>query len=300
MEPLFTQKNQVVIFDTSNVVGRIGTVIEGNTTQFLDLFLRSLLKYRKTLTDTSTWIWAIEGGGKARRQRHFYKYKRNKRPATPILKELIPLALEVLSFVECEIVQAAKGEADDAIATYIHKELEADPWFKCVVVSEDKDLWQLIKDPAVEILIQKGRTRLTEALVSSKLKGVSPTHIALLKALVGDTSDNLPKVSGLGRKESYKLARLYNTPKQLLRALKHKNALKLLPRVTTKILEAKDQIKMVYRLVKLKQRLQLTTTQHTSKPKRLRKFLQNHEVFNFSKEELTLITSGRTESESHS
>ena len=290
MKPLFNQGKQVVIFDTSNVVARISAVTAGNTASFVSGFCKSLLRYTKALGSTKGWFWVTEGDGKTRRQRLFGGYKSRFRPMAPLLETMLPLALTILKNVNCRIVQAPKGEADDAVACVVANLLHKDPATQIIIVSEDKDLWQLVKDPWVTVYGQTHGT-ISEAVVKHQLKGVPAAHVCLWKALVGDASDNLPRVPGLNHAVACKLATRYRTPKNLYRGLKKARPLLGVTTVQKqKLLAAKAQVKLTHRLVKLKNKLAVTTIKCKARPKALRKFLQAHEVFDFKLAELHLIT----------
>jgi len=293
MKPLFSKGKRIVIFDTSNVVARISAVTTGNNASFVATFCKSLLRYTQTLGSNVSWVWVIEGCGKTRRKRLFSGYKSRLRPLAPLLEAMLPLALSVLKNVRCHLVQAPQGEADDAIACVVTKALHKNPTTQVVIVSEDKDLWQLIKDPWVTVYSQTVST-ISEAVVKHHLKGVPAANVCLWKALVGDASDNLPKVPGLNRATACKLAMQYHTPKELYKGLlKNRRTLMVTTIQKQKLLEAKAQVKLMYKLVKLRDKLAVVTTTYKSRSKALRKFLQTHSVFNFSKDELLLISNKR-------
>ena len=96
-------------------------------------------------------------------------------------------------------------EADDVIAALVSKYLGK----KCVVISTDRDLLQLVSDD-VQIFIP-GKDRFMDSAAVEADYGVKPDHIVDLRAIDGDTSDNIPGVRGFGLKTAAQLLRLYGT-----------------------------------------------------------------------------------------
>lgn len=101
----------------------------------------------------------------------------------------------------------AKGmEADDVIATMVEKAL---PWVEqgneIYIWSLDKDLHQLVDRPGIFIIGKAGET--TDYKTVVEYWGVSPIGVPLMKALMGDPSDNIPGITGIGKKTASKFLR---------------------------------------------------------------------------------------------
>ena len=127
-----------------------------------------------------------------------YKATRDAQPED--LSAQIPVARELLSALGLTLLEVPGFEADDVIATLVHTLPE--PW-EAVIVSTDKDLMQLVGERVVLLDTMKGR-RVGPAEVMARF-GVGPEKLLDVRALVGDPSDNLPGVKGIGEKGAAKL-----------------------------------------------------------------------------------------------
>ena len=128
----------------------------------------------------------------------FTGYKAHRKPMEEDLSSQIPKVIEVLDAFGITRIMANGYEADDIIATMVKK---FEPESEIVIVSNDRDLWQLA-DRKVLIMLPttKGTAEwLGSAEVKSRL-GFEPSLIADYKGLRGDTSDNIPGVYGIGEK----------------------------------------------------------------------------------------------------
>ena len=139
-------------------------------------------------------------------------YKAN-RPAPP--EDLVPqfaLIREAVRAFDLPCIEKQGFEADDLIATYTKKALEAGG--DVTIVSSDKDLMQLV-GPCVTLYDQMKDKRLGPAEVFEKF-GVYPEKMIDLQALVGDTSDNVPGVPGIGPKTAAQLLEEFGDLETLL------------------------------------------------------------------------------------
>ncbi|SHJ95298.1 DNA polymerase I [Aureimonas altamirensis DSM 21988] len=139
-------------------------------------------------------------------------YKAN-RPAPP--EDLVPqfaLIREAVRAFDLPCVEKQGFEADDLIATYTKKALDAGG--DVTIVSSDKDLMQLV-GPCVTLYDQMKDKRLGPAEVFEKF-GVYPDKMIDLQALVGDTSDNVPGVPGIGPKTAAQLLEEFGDLETLL------------------------------------------------------------------------------------
>ena len=138
----------------------------------------------------------------------FYKEGRTKTPDE--LNEQMPIARDMLDAMGIKHFELAPYEADDIIGT-IAKMTEIDPDFASVIVSSDKDLLQLIShETEVKLLKQTGFIRYNYDTFKEDYK-IEPIRIIDLKALMGDSSDNIPGVPGVGEKTALKLLQEYGS-----------------------------------------------------------------------------------------
>lgn len=287
MRPLFQQRNQVLIFDFSNLVARIATTGVENDSQFMQLFAQSLVRYRKRFPD-HLWVFALEGTGRDSRRELFPGYKKNVRMAAGALAAYRPVALRLLKTLSCTILQPGDGEADDAIATWISQQDPGDS--QITIVTEDHDLWQLIQDPWVEVQ-SKRLGKITTAEVIKFLKGIPPHKIRLWKALAGDTSDNIPKIKGLSTKAIKSLVLSYSSTKDILRALRRGE---ISGKEAGILQNSKPQMVLNYKLVKLRKRVKLEELVYPGSSKKAKKVLEKYSVWALTEEELKSLTARRT------
>ena len=127
-------------------------------------------------------------------------YKATRKPMPEELRMQVPVLKEVLDALNIPRYEMEGWEADDLIGT-ISRKCEAAGW-ECVVVTGDKDSLQLITDHTKVKLVstRMGQTT-TKDMTPEAFReqyGFDPIHMIDLKALMGDTSDNIPGVKGIG------------------------------------------------------------------------------------------------------
>lgn len=185
---------------------------KGQVTQAVFVFtnmLRKLLKDEKP--DYIAAIFESEEG--TFRHDSYADYKANRQEMPSDLSEQIPYILRVCEAFNIPILQAAKFEADDVIGTLSKK--IAEKKMQAVIVSNDKDLCQLVRDPYVIAMRQNSQNVkrkvavppiewCDEAWVQNKF-GVPPGKIIDLLGLMGDSIDNIPGAPGIGEKGALKL-----------------------------------------------------------------------------------------------
>ena len=140
-----------------------------------------------------------------------YDYYKGKRDETPDdLKKQFPIAKKILNAMGIKYFELAGYEADDIIGTFAKKVDENDN-FIATIVSSDKDLLQLISDDVtVKLLKPKDYIRMNKE-VFKETYGLDPIKMIDLKSLMGDASDNIPGVKGIGEKTAIKLLQEYGS-----------------------------------------------------------------------------------------
>ena len=149
-------------------------------------------------------------GGSFRKE-IFPGYKANRDAQPEDLSTQIPMMRELIAAWNLPILQVDGFEADDVIATLAR---QSDDDCEVVIVSTDKDLMQLVSDRIVLLDTMKDK-RLGPAQVEERF-GVPPEKLLDVRALVGDPSDNIPGVKGIGEKGAAKLIDEWDTLENLL------------------------------------------------------------------------------------
>ena len=147
------------------------------------------------------------------RHRADAEYKAQRKPMPPELAMQLPVMKQVLAAMSVPCYELAGYEADDLIGT-ISRKCQAAGW-DCVIVTGDKDSLQLITDRTKVKLVstRMGQTT-TKDMTPETFReqyGFDPIHMIDLKALMGDTSDNIPGVPGIGEKTAMDLIQKYES-----------------------------------------------------------------------------------------
>lgn len=148
--------------------------------------------------------------GKTFRHEKYSEYKAGRREMPEELKLQFPKAKEVLDAMGIKHFEIDNYEADDIIGT-LAKTVDMEDEFIATIISSDKDLLQLIsKEVEVKLLKTKGFIRFDEKTFKDTY-GTTPIHMIDLKALMGDASDHIQGVKGIGEKTAINLLTKYQS-----------------------------------------------------------------------------------------
>lgn len=156
--------------------------------------------------------------GKTTFRHDVYSEYKGKRQATP--EELIgqfAMARELLAHFHIPTFEMDQIEADDIIGTLSTQ--AGSEFDEVVLISGDKDLFQLVNDRVVVYMTRKGITDLVRYdidAVKERYGGLTPEQMIDLKGLMGDSSDNIPGIPGVGEKTAIKLLLQYATLDEVL------------------------------------------------------------------------------------
>lgn len=162
-------------------------------------FVNMLLKVlREESPDAAVVVF--DPPGKTFRHELYAEYKAGRDAMPEDLRAQIPLVRALVEAHRIPIVEVAGFEADDVIATLVTS-LPADA--EALIVSTDKDLMQLVTSHVT--LLDGIRDRRYDPAAVTERFGVAPEKILDVRALIGDSSDNIPGVKGIGAKGAAKL-----------------------------------------------------------------------------------------------
>ena len=172
------------------------------------------------------------------RHEMFEEYKGTRKPMAEELRQQVPVIKEVLQAMGVKIIEKAGLEADDILGTI--SRMSERRGLEVSVISGDRDLLQLATEH-VKIRIpktKKGQTEIEDYYAEDVLNAyqVTPTEFIDLKALMGDTSDNIPGLPGVGEKTATKIITEYHS---IENAHEHASELKP-PRASKAIIEHWD------------------------------------------------------------
>ncbi|WP_368652304.1 DNA polymerase I [Ornithinibacillus sp. 4-3] len=154
---------------------------------------------------------AFDAGKTTFRHKTYQDYKGGRQKTPPELSEQMPLVRELLDAFQIKYYELDQYEADDIIGT-LATEGKKENW-NVKVISGDQDLLQLVSENVTVDLTKKGISEVNSYTPESLLDQMelTPEQIIDLKALMGDSSDNIPGVPGVGIKTATKLLKQYQT-----------------------------------------------------------------------------------------
>ncbi len=158
---------------------------------------------------------AFDAGSKTFRNEIYTEYKANRPEAPEDLKPQFALVRDAAKAVGLKSFELVGYEADDIIATFVSKACEQG--IEVTIISSDKDLMQLVKDGdcPVKMFDPVKNKYIGEKEVLEKF-GVAPNKVLDVSALIGDSSDNVPGVPGIGPKTAAELINEYGDLDSLL------------------------------------------------------------------------------------
>ena len=162
--------------------------------------------------DVSHWAVAMECDGPTFRHIRYDQYKANRDAMPEELRSQLPYIDRMLEAFRVPILQADQHEADDCLATMAVRAQEAEMDVR--LLTRDKDLEQVIS-PQVQFLDEKKWALYGPAELLEK-KGIRPDQVIAYQSLIGDSSDNIPGVAGVGPKTAVKILDVVDDPESLL------------------------------------------------------------------------------------
>ena len=150
------------------------------------------------------------------RTKMFAEYKGQRKPTPPDLKSQFPLAMQVLSALNVPVLELDDYEADDIIGTLASN---AKDKAEVIVVTGDRDELQLLNEHTSVYYTKRGISDIktyTPAVFAEEYAGLEPKQLIDLKGLMGDASDNIPGVQGVGPKTALKLICQYGSVENVL------------------------------------------------------------------------------------
>ncbi|EKP04091.1 DNA-directed DNA polymerase [Leptospira kirschneri str. 2008720114] len=220
-------------------------------------FFKMLFKLIQDYTPSHIAM-TFDPGGPLERGKIFQDYKANRKPMPEDLRPQIQEVMDTLDKIGFKILKVEGQEADDVIGTLC--ETYRSTAKEILIFSGDKDLYQLLEKKNIKMLRgKKGVTEFVEidsAWVKEEL-GVDVKQIPDYMGIVGDTSDNIPGVKGIGDKGASKLLQEYKSLDGVYKNLdKIKN-----PGLKTKLSEQKENAYLSKQLATIRRDLQLGITE---------------------------------------
>ena len=142
----------------------------------------------------------------------YSEYKGTRKPMPEELRPQIPLLKDILALMKIACVEKAGLEADDIIGTIAKKNA-----MQTVIFTGDRDSFQLVDSATSVCFTRRGitDTEIYTAENFTEKTGIMPKQIIDLKALMGDASDNIPGIAGIGEKTALSLIEKYGSVENL-------------------------------------------------------------------------------------
>ena len=235
---------KLLIIDGNSILNRAYygirplTAPDGTPTNAVYGFLNILFKHIDEENPDYLCV-AFDVKEKTFRHKMYDLYKAQRKPAPEDFLVQLPLMKEVLSAMNCLCLEKAGWEADDIIGTV--SRLCDEKNIECKILTGDKDDLQLITDNTIIKLVitRMGKTDTTDfgKPEFAEKYGITPDSFIDLKALMGDASDNIPGVKGIGEKTALSLIQNYENLDNIYENI---DTIEVTDSVRKKLIDGKD------------------------------------------------------------
>jgi len=228
---------KLVLIDGNSLINRafyampLLTTQKGEYTNAVYGFMNMFIKMLESEKPTAIAV-AFDLKAPTFRHKMYSDYKGTRKPMPEELRPQIPLLKDLLRLMGITVVEKEGFEADDIIGT-IAKATD----IETVIITGDKDSFQLV-DEQTEIHFTKRGITDTDVYTLANFTektGINPNQVIDLKALMGDTSDNIPGIPGVGEKTALTLVQTYGSVDGL-----YQNTDKLKGKLLEKVLSGRD------------------------------------------------------------
>jgi len=222
------KKPLLVLVDGSNYLYRAFYALppltnsKGFPTNAVYGFTNMLLKLRRELKPDYIVV-TFDLKGPTARHEEFVDYKATRKPMPEDLAPQVPFIKDIIRAFSICVLEKQGTEADDLIGTLAVRASEKG--WRTVIISGDKDLMQLVDGNITMMDTMKDKTY-DVAAVKEKF-GVGPEKVAEILGLMGDTSDNIPGIPGVGPKTAQRLIEEYGTVEEVIKNAENLKNVKL-------------------------------------------------------------------------
>jgi len=245
---------KILCIDGNSILNRafygikILTTKKGVHTNGIFGFLNILFRIENNLNPDAVAI-CFDLPKKTFRHKKYPDYKGTRKSMPQELRDQFPILKNLLRDLGYKIVELEGYEADDILGTFSKTCIGSDN--ECIIMTGDKDNLQLIDDNTKVMLATNKGTANGSLLVdeiefSNMYGGLRPKQLIDLKALMGDSSDNIPGVSGIGEKTALKYIQKYSNLDGVYENIDDSSLIK--PAAKNKLIEEKDKAYLSYEL----------------------------------------------------
>ncbi len=238
-------QNRLIIIDGNSVLNRayFGVTFlstkNGQPIHAVYGFLNIFLKILNTMEPTHVVV-AFDVKAPTFRKQIYDDYKAGRRPPDPNMLSQFPILKEILDAMGVYRIEKEGWEADDLIGT-ITKQFNGESY----IITSDGDALQLISDNVKVLRTLKGFTDVEEFDLThlQEVEGLRPEQIIDLKALMGDSSDNIPGARGIGPKKAKELLEKFDNINNLYNSIEE-----VAGKTKDILIQYKDDVFMSYKL----------------------------------------------------
>lgn len=225
-------KEKLVILDGNSIMNRTFYALppltnsEGLHTNAVYGFLTMLFKMKDEVSPDYI-VCTFDKKTPTFRHEKYKEYKAGRKKMPPELSEQFPVLKEILNMLAINIFEIDGFEADDLIGTI--SAFAEEKGMQVYIVTGDRDALQLASDDTKVVITKKGISE-KEIYDKKRMKddfGITPQQFIDVKGLMGDTSDNIPGVPGIGEKTAFKLIREYGSIENVLMNMQNMNKSKI-------------------------------------------------------------------------
>jgi len=216
-------KKRLVLIDGNSLMFRAyyatsykGNLMQTSTGLFTNAIYGFYAMTNNILRNEEYTFVAFDAGSQTFRHQEYLEYKAKRRPLPDELRVQIPYIKRYLDILKVPRFENLEYEADDILASLATKFYN--DFQEIVIISGDRDLLQLVNDKVKVLLPTKGTSEFDEYNNENFYEkfNIYPWQITDYKGLVGDTSDNLPGIKGIGEKTAKKLLSEYQTLENII------------------------------------------------------------------------------------
>ena len=257
------------------------TTSDGTYTNAVYGFLSILFKIEEDLNPDYIAV-AFDLKGPTERHKMYEGYKANRHGMPDELAQQMPIIKDVLKAMNIKIIEKQGYEGDDILGT-LSKEAE-EQGIDVTILSGDRDTFQLTSDK-VTVRIPRTKMGKTENEDYDRTRvleeyGIEPKELIEVKGLMGDTSDNIPGIPGVGEKTALNLIRHYKTIDNLYKEVEtNESLIDVKGKLKEKILENKELAYLSRKLGEINRQAPIETSVEELKKQEW----NNQEVYNLFK-----------------
>ncbi len=218
-------KEKIILIDSNNIAYRAFFALPDTITTSSGIITNAVLGFTNIILKLAedfkpdTIICAFDSKGPTFRHKMFDQYKIHRKKMPDELMHQIPLIKQVMEAFNIACIEKEGMEADDILASLARK--ASGSYKQVIIFTGDKDMLQMVSD---DIKVLSSKKSITDTIIYDregveKKLGVNPDRVKDLLALMGDSSDNIPGIGGIGPKTAVKLIKQFGTIEEIFEGI---------------------------------------------------------------------------------